>query len=980
MANASFMSMKWLRLHIKEIIWTTVILFVGSIFVIGYGTSRAIERQEERKKMAEEAERRAAAQKNAIPSNLQSILNLPVAHISYPTENASLTNVIDVKTLWRAVKDSPEYQQVSAMPEGIKEFYGGMIKERALESLITMSLVDLYAQANNIKPQITAQAIVERDKQQITPVEFERELRRKGLTTDEWGNERLKQITMQAVAQTIVKPVPPASATEDFLRNYYEQNKERFRLDDKISFNHLLVSPSDFAGKTEITDEQVKSYFDAHRNDFMSSKRLQASHIFIKHEDPAYLGTVEVSDRELRRRYTDNIDKYKEPEKVRARHILIKPKNSFDNEMPGFSANFRNFTMKETEDGLLVTFDAGLSKLSASSDVNFQTFAVSTADGETYFPTSSSQESVENALELPLTGATKPAVFGKVAVLTEKGSVPTQLIIKDGAMTANFDISSAFDSEKAFAAAKTEIDNILAEIKNGKDFAEMAKAKSQDTGSAKKGGDLGAFARGAMVKPFEDAAFSSNVGQITEPVKSQFGWHIIKVEEKIPEKVKSLDEVRAQLTKEYQKEQADMKASNALENARQKLIYKSDTIENLVKLLSMGSSRKNNGELPIFFKGEITDDYSAEQKKILIEELSEDGVNIATEIEETLFTMEPGQVSQVIKTTTGYHLFVLNKILEPVQLTLTPSLKAKIHKILEEEAQQEMARVAAEKLKSSYPNASIEFLAKTYKPDSKDLKVSFEELPISGNPGFVSYSLSDGIGQFTEDGRIYLPEVHKTIMTLIKDGNFKGKIAGPFKSELGYHFLEVTAYEGNQFEKFEEIRDRLKKMVTLEPSAEDLNKEFEANKDKLDKPATRKIRQIIVNEERVANELYERLKKGEIFALLAQKYSIDTGSSINGGLIPPVKKGQLSPALDKQVWQLNKGEFTEPVKTPYGYVIAYLDAEETPGSPATMTPDVVSMLKKKLRQDIQEEIWMSFLKGLNNKAHVIRHPQTISEI
>ncbi|MDP0995768.1 peptidylprolyl isomerase, partial [Klebsiella pneumoniae] len=79
----------------------------------------------------------------------------------------------------------------------------------------------------------------------------------------------------------------------------------------------------------------------------------------------------------------------------------------------------------------------------------------------------------------------------------------------------------------------------------------------------------------------------------------------------------------------------------------------------------------------------------------------------------------------------------------------------------------------------------------------------------------------------------------------------------------------------------------------------------------LDKPATRKIRQIIVNEERVANELYERLKKGEIFALLAQKYSIDTGSSINGGLIPPVKKGQLSPALDKQVWQLNKGEFTE---------------------------------------------------------------------
>ncbi len=979
MANASFMSMRWLRLHIKEIIWATVILFVGSIFVIGYGTSRAIQNQEERKKMAEEAERRAADQKNAVPNHLLDKVHLPVAHISYPTTTASLTSVIDVKTLWRAVKDSPEYQQVSAMPEGIREFYGGMIKERALESLITMTLVDLYAQANNIRPQITKEAIVERDRQQITPVEFERELRRKGITTDEWGSDRLKQLTMQNVAQAIVAPIPPASATEDVIKAYYDKNKIRFMQEDQISFNHLLVSSADFAGKTKVTDEQIKNHFDANRNDFMSSKRAQVTHIMLKHQDPAYLATIEVNDREIRRRYTDNIDKYKEPEKVKARHILIKPKNSFDHEFANYKINLRNFASQETDTGVTVSFDAGLGNIGPDTNLNFDSFAVKTSDGKIYFPTINSQENAENALELPLSGSTKSAVFGKIAIDLEKGAQPSDLMIKDGTVTANFDISAAFDNEKAYAAAKAEIEAIAEQIKGGKDFAELAGSKSQDTGSAKKGGDLGVFARGAMVKPFEETAFASNVGEISAPVRTQFGYHLIKVEEKIPEKVKSLDDVRADLIKEYQLEQADIKASVALENIRQKLIYKSDKLENLVKM-SMGASRKDKGQLPIFFKGEITDDYSPEQKKILLDEISEDGIHVAEAIESAVFSMEPDQVSEVIKTGKGYHLFIMDNLLEPVQLTLTSTLKAKIHKILEVKAQEEMAKTAAEKLKKDYPNASVEFLAKTYKPEAEEVKVSFGPLPVSVNPGFSSYSLSDGMGKFSEDGRTYLPEVHQTMMNLIKDQNYKGKIAGPFKTPLGYHFLEVTSYEGNRYEPFEEVKEKIRKWMTLEPSQEEIEKAFEENRDKFDVPATRRIRQIIVSEERTANEVYDRLQKGEIFSLLAQRFSMDTGSAQQGGLVPPVKKGQLSADLDKQVWNLKKGEFSAPVKTPYGYVIAYLDSDEVPGKVATLTPEVISLLKRQLKQGIQEEIWMAFLKGLTYQAHVIRHPQAISEI
>lgn len=69
---------------------------------------------------------------------------------------------------------------------------------------------------------------------------------------------------------------------------------------------------------------------------------------------------------------------------------------------------------------------------------------------------------------------------------------------------------------------------ILDRLKKGEKFADLAKELSTDRGSGKRGGDLGYFGRGMMVKPFEQAAFSLSVGQISEPVKSEFGYHIIK--------------------------------------------------------------------------------------------------------------------------------------------------------------------------------------------------------------------------------------------------------------------------------------------------------------------------------------------------------------------------------------------------------------------------------------------------------------------
>ena len=82
---------------------------------------------------------------------------------------------------------------------------------------------------------------------------------------------------------------------------------------------------------------------------------------------------------------------------------------------------------------------------------------------------------------------------------------------------------------------KEEISRLRQEIEAGKDFAELAGVVSDDEGSAAQGGDLGFFARGQMVAPFEEAAFALAPGELSEPVQTRYGWHLIKVEERLEE-------------------------------------------------------------------------------------------------------------------------------------------------------------------------------------------------------------------------------------------------------------------------------------------------------------------------------------------------------------------------------------------------------------------------------------------------------------
>jgi peptidyl-prolyl cis-trans isomerase D len=181
-------------------------------------------------------------------------------------------------------------------------------------------------------------------------------------------------------------------------------------------------------------------------------------------------------------------------------------------------------------------------------------------------------------------------------------------------------------AEKAAAQAKAE--SLLAQLrKNPGDFAKLAKANSQDPGSAELGGDLGVVEKGAFVKPVEDAIFKLKQGEISGVVPSEYGFHIITVTSLKPATTKTLDEAKADIAAELKKQKMSKKysemaeafsntvyeQSESLKPAADKFKLKIETVDNLARKPSpaLGTAPFNNAK----FLAAIFSDESLKNKR-----------------------------------------------------------------------------------------------------------------------------------------------------------------------------------------------------------------------------------------------------------------------------------------------------------------------------------------------------------------------------
>ena len=150
----------------------------------------------------------------------------------------------------------------------------------------------------------------------------------------------------------------------------------------------------------------------------------------------------------------------------------------------------------------------------------------------------------------------------------------------------------------ADAAAKKEAEDVIAKIKAGGDFAALAKEHSDDPGSAQKGGDLDWADRSTFVGPFADAVFAMKQGELRGPVKTQYGYHIIRLDGIQAGSTKTFEEVRGEIEAQLHKDRSHEKFGDIEEQIQGRLEQPGTTFESLVKDFSL-----QTGEVADFQRG-----------------------------------------------------------------------------------------------------------------------------------------------------------------------------------------------------------------------------------------------------------------------------------------------------------------------------------------------------------------------------------------
>src|SRR5581483_1047159 len=130
---------------------------------------------------------------------------------------------------------------------------------------------------------------------------------------------------------------------------------------------------------------------------------------------------------------------------------------------------------------------------------------------------------------------------------------------------------------------KAKAEDILKQLQHGANFAELAKKDSDDTGSAEKGGELGWIVRGQTVPNFEKTAFSLKPGELSGLVETEYGYHIIQVEDKQQAHTQTFDEVKPQLLMEAKKQVASDSMHKAIDSARTEIARSPSQAEAVAK-------------------------------------------------------------------------------------------------------------------------------------------------------------------------------------------------------------------------------------------------------------------------------------------------------------------------------------------------------------------------------------------------------------
>ena len=349
------------------------------------------------------------------------------------------------------------------------------------------------------------------------------------------------------------------------------------------------------------------------------------------------------------------------------------------------------------------------------------------------------------------------------------------------------------------AAAKAKAEEVLKQVKAGADFAELARKHSEDEGTAKTGGDLDYFGRGRMVAEFDQAAFAMQVGQTSDLVKTQYGYHIIKLVDKKAAATKTLADVRQQVTDQLAYERAQTQAAN-LARSIEKEISKPPDFDKVAK--AQGLVVQDSG----FF---------ARDEPIL-------GLGSSPEAASRAFEMKTGEVSGQIRTPRGIAFETLLARQDPYVPKLD-EVKAKVSdevaKQKTRERSKEKAAGIAAKLKTA---ADFEKAAKDAGVDAKTTDLITRESPIPGlgaAPSVEDAAFSLPVGTVsdaipTDTGAVIIKVLDKKTVTSEEWTTSKERFRADLLTERKNRFFGAYMAKAKQRMKIAVNRETLQRAVS----------------------------------------------------------------------------------------------------------------------------------------------------------------------
>ncbi|MDD2717466.1 MAG: peptidylprolyl isomerase [Candidatus Wallbacteria bacterium] len=782
------------RKWISAVIWSIVACFVASIFVMG--AQFTYQRAQKAKEKTDQNSGDKEEQKNSQFTSEE--LKKPLAEVN--GESIVLREYYD-----ELQSTSPEYKNYFKLNtlDGKLDYLKNManmliIKQKGKELKI------------NISDEEAVDSIVSNYKRMGQVIDKDKLLAK----IKEGSPDLARVIDGQKVPMIIEKiqanMMTDLAVSQDSVEAFYLQHKNEFKKETTVNgkSSEIQLGLNDVASdirtilEKEKVDKVAYSFYDSHQEMFRSEEKTLIAHIFLdknskKRKD---LFITQTGTEELQSYYKMRERDFLTPKNIRANHIYLK-----------------------------------------FSDVDKTRIVFGTNEVREYYEKNiADYQYPEKMRAQHILLAPDSQENRKKVTITDED---VQKYYKDN-------LDRYKDPEKVHAQhilvnQEEEAKDLYGRLKNGEDFTTLAKQFSKDSASAENGGDLGLFARGEMTKAFEDTAFAAEIGKICEPVKTSFGYHIIKVLEHKAENTKKFEEVK----KEIEDELAGIKVRDYLkkqaEEIRQSAV-KGEDFAQLAMKFSNAKTASKGGDLGFFYRGRQPDGFN---DQIIKDEIM-DGKSLDQAIEGVVFKLGTEEISTVIEGVHGIHVF---KILEREDKKPMPfaAVDKKVQeKLLDDKAKKTVENQADELIDKIAKGADFTVLAReNSKADSAKN---------GGDTGFIPQ------GKFQDDFDKSLIDPYwiagKSLISQLEDKLFsmrKGEV-GKVDLNDGVEVLKIAEIKSPVVQPFEKVADQvLEKKVS----------------EKADKEARR-----------LAEAALAELKQGISFEEVAKKYS-DGSTSQSGGTL-----------------------------------------------------------------------------------------------